>query len=178
MRFIGAVLTALLLVTMQVPLAVAQNPTVGQQIEDGAITAIVKSKLVAARAGNFSTIDVDTTNGVVRLAGTVPTASDRAEAERLAQGTNGVQQVVNELRIEPRAAGGTADDATSASPDTAGFRGRHTMTGEVTSIDASSGEVQLQTPHGPLSLHFPPASLTGVRRGDTLTVELAMRPGS
>jgi hypothetical protein len=178
MRFIGAVLTALVLVTMQAPLAVAGGSTIGQQIEDGAITALVKSKLVAARPGNFSTIDVDTTNGVVRLAGTVPTASDRAEAERLAQGTNGVQRVVNELRVETRAAGGTAHDTTAASPDTAGFRGRHTMTGQVTSIDTSSGEVGLQTDHGPLRLHFPPASLSGVRRGDTLTVELAMRPGS
>jgi hypothetical protein len=89
-----------------------------------------------------------------------------------------VLQVMNELRIEPPAAGTTADDATSASPDTIGFRGRHTMTGEVTAVDASSGEVHLQTAQGPLRLHFPPASLSGVRRGDTLTVELAMKPGS
>lgn len=115
----------------------------------------------------------------MRLQGSVPTEPDRAEAERLARGTNGVRQVVNELRIEARATGADRDDtAGSASPAMSGFRGRHTVTGEVTDVDPGTGRVDLRTSEGELQLRFPPAALGGVKRGDTLTVELAMRPGS
>jgi osmotically-inducible protein OsmY len=36
---------------------------------------------------------------VVELKGTVPTEADKAEAERLARGTDGVKEVKNELVI-------------------------------------------------------------------------------
>jgi hyperosmotically inducible periplasmic protein len=96
-----AVLTVAIIVIVLAPVVAAQDTTLNQRIEDGAITAVVKYKLVTARP-EFAIIDVDTTNGVVRLQGTVPSERDRAEAERLARGSNGVQQVVNDLRIEPR----------------------------------------------------------------------------
>jgi osmotically-inducible protein OsmY len=45
----------------------------------------------------------------VSLKGSVPTEADKAEAERLARGTDGVKEVMNEL---------TVSSSPSASPDT------------------------------------------------------------
>jgi hypothetical protein len=169
-----ALVTLLVLVGDPVCLVAADGP-VGQSVEDTAITMLVKSKLVAARPANFGSIDVDTEQGVVHLQGTVPTAADRTEAEHLARGTNGVRQVLNDLRVEATASG---DSEASASPATDGFRGRHTITGRVTDIDSHEGRVRLNTPDGELTLRFPPAALQGLHSGDTVTIELSLRPGA
>jgi hypothetical protein len=69
----------------------------------------------------------------------------------------------------PHAMGQTA-------PAAAGFAGSHQMTGTVTEIDKSSGEVKLEAEGGKmLDLHFPPSALSGVDKGDRLTVQLAFR---
>jgi hypothetical protein len=67
----------------------------------------------------------------------------------------------------------------SASPTsvTGDFVGRHTMTGRVTKLDHSTGKFSLRTPDaGTLDLHAPPSSLAGVNTGDTVVVEIAVRP--
>jgi osmotically-inducible protein OsmY len=68
-------------------------------VSDGAITTAVKAKLLADTAVSGLKIDVDTRAGVVTLNGTVNT---RAEADRgmmLARETDGVKQVVNNLKV-------------------------------------------------------------------------------
>jgi hyperosmotically inducible protein len=79
----------------------ASNRTVGEQVDDVAITAAVKTKLAADPEVNPFEIDVDTTDGVVRLSGTVDEAGDRAEAERLARDTGGVRRVINAIKVGP-----------------------------------------------------------------------------
>ena len=72
-----------------------------------------------------------------------------------------------------------AGDTTAASPSTAAggdFVARHTMTGEVTRVDANKGKLTLKTAEGNLDLHFPPSTLSNVKKGDRVTVELAMKP--
>jgi hypothetical protein len=66
----------------------------------------------------------------------------------------------------------------SASPSTSasGFMGRHTMTGEVTKIDNQKGMFSLKTKEGTLDLHAPPSALQGVKRGDQVAVEIAVKP--
>jgi hypothetical protein len=54
--------------------------------------------------------------------------------------------------------------------------GRHTMTGEVTKIDSSSGKFSLKTSDGTLDLHAPPSALSGVKQGDRMSVEIAVKP--
>jgi hypothetical protein len=66
--------------------------------------------------------------------------------------------------------------ATSASPASGGFVGRHTMTGEVTKVDSSSGKFSLKTGEGTLELHAPPSALAGVKQGDRMSVEIAVKP--
>jgi hypothetical protein len=56
------------------------------------------------------------------------------------------------------------------------WQGRHTMTGEVTKIDQNKGTFSLKTTDGTLDLHAPPSALAGVRKGDLMTVEIAVQP--
>jgi hyperosmotically inducible periplasmic protein len=100
-----------------VPIAAAQDRTLGQKIDDATLTAAVKAKLVADRARNLFKINVDTENGVVRLKGTVPAEEDKIEAERLARRTAGVRDVINELKIEASASD-TPREPAAASPRT------------------------------------------------------------
>ena len=53
--------------------------------------------------------------------------------------------------------------------------GRHSMEGQVTSIDAKKGWVHVKTTEGTMIVHFPPESLQGVKKGDTITVSLALQ---
>ena len=53
--------------------------------------------------------------------------------------------------------------------------GKHSMQGEVTSVDAKKGWVHLKTPEGTMIVHFPPTALQNVQKGDTMTVTLALK---
>ncbi len=53
--------------------------------------------------------------------------------------------------------------------------GRHSMEGKVTSVDAKKGWVHVKTPEGTMIVHFPPSALQGVKKGDAITVDLAMK---
>jgi hyperosmotically inducible protein len=44
-------------------------------------------------------IDVDTTNDVVTLSGTVPTAAEKRHAVEVARATDGVKSVVDNLKV-------------------------------------------------------------------------------
>jgi hyperosmotically inducible periplasmic protein len=67
---------------------------------DTTVTTAVKNKLAADPTTSAAKIDVDTSNGVVTLSGNVPTAAEKAEAERLARNTQGVTQVINNISVE------------------------------------------------------------------------------
>jgi len=53
--------------------------------------------------------------------------------------------------------------------------GRHTMTGEVTSVAPDKGRLFIKTPEGRMLLHFPTTALQNVKKGDSVTVELALK---
>ena len=82
-----------------VPIAQAQDRTLGERVDDAKITAALKTKLVADRVKNLVNVNVDTREGVVHLQGTVPTEQDRMEAEHLASTTKGVRAVKNDLTV-------------------------------------------------------------------------------
>lgn len=72
---------------------------VGQIVDDGAITAAVKTKLIRSKYVDAGKIDVDTYEGVVTLNGRVDSYVAREQAETLATGTKGVRSVVNKLEV-------------------------------------------------------------------------------
>src|SRR4030081_1646000 len=52
---------------------------------------------------------------------------------------------------------------------------RHTMDGQVTKVDAKKGWVDVKTSEGSMKLHFPPAALANVKKGDSVSVELGLK---
>ena len=72
---------------------------VGQQVDDGTITASVKTRLVADKYAPGWRIDVDTRNSVVTLNGEVKSYVARSQAEKIARETKGVTEVVNNLKV-------------------------------------------------------------------------------
>jgi BON domain-containing protein len=71
---------------------------------DAGITTSVKSKLAADDLVKAYQVDVDTNNHVVTLRGDVETMAQKDQAIRLARETNGVRDVIDQLRVDPTAA--------------------------------------------------------------------------
>ena len=69
-------------------------------INDGALTAKIKSKMALDDNVNARTINIDTTNAVVTLKGTVGSEAERERAVRLAKETRGVTRVEDLLQVQ------------------------------------------------------------------------------
>jgi osmotically-inducible protein OsmY len=67
--------------------------------DDATITAKVKTALLAEPQLKGLAIDVDTSQNVVSLSGTVASEQRRAEAERIARQVKGVKEVRNNLQV-------------------------------------------------------------------------------
>lgn len=93
-----------------------QDVPIGQKVDNAAITATIKTKLMADGRTKAFDINVDTDGtGKVTLRGTAPTAASKAAAEEIARGVKGVGAVDNALIVAPQ--GSVA--AQSAPPATA-----------------------------------------------------------
>ena len=91
---------AMLLLTIAVSGCQAMTGrTAGQNVDDARISTAVQATLTSDKASNFTRIDVDTTNGVVYLNGSVQSAEQKARAEQLAGRVDGVKKVVNNLQV-------------------------------------------------------------------------------
>jgi osmotically-inducible protein OsmY len=74
----------------------------GRNMDNAATTASVKSKLAGdVRLSTLTSINVDSNGSTVTLTGSVPTAEDKANAERVARTVDGVTRVVNNLTVNP-----------------------------------------------------------------------------
>lgn len=88
--------------------------SVGERVDDAAITAGIKARLVADPTLKATEVNVKTFKGEVQLSGFVGDPGDRARAERLALDSPGVVSVRNEMRLkgsEPSTVGSYIDDA-------------------------------------------------------------------
>lgn len=77
--------------------ATTATETAKTAISDTAITAKVKSVLLADADVKGMDIKVETTNGVVALTGKVSGAAERSKAIQLARGVDGVREVNDAL---------------------------------------------------------------------------------
>jgi hyperosmotically inducible periplasmic protein len=75
--------------------------SVGDYIDDVAITTAVKARFVEAAQVDASAISVETLQGEVQLTGFARNATERAEAERLARAVRGVKSVSNRIAVRP-----------------------------------------------------------------------------
>lgn len=69
-----------------------------QAVDDATITASVKSKLLADDQVKGTSINVDTSNGTVRLTGSVSSQAEIDRALQIARGVDGVKNVENNLK--------------------------------------------------------------------------------
>ena len=69
-------------------------------LDDASVTAKVKSALIADPNLKGLSIDVDTSQNVVTLNGTVQTEAARSDAERVAKQVEGVREVKNNLLVK------------------------------------------------------------------------------
>jgi len=79
--------------------------TIGDTLDDAWIHTKIVAKLIANSDTPERNINVDVVNNVVTLRGTVDTAEAKAEAEKVAQETDGVKSVTNQLKVAPAAKG-------------------------------------------------------------------------
>ena len=84
----------------------------GEHVDDSALTARVKFALLEQSVSDATAINVETSKGVVQLAGFVKSDSIKSMAGRVTAGVDGVDSVSNRLivRSEKRSAGTTLDD--------------------------------------------------------------------
>lgn len=82
--------------------------TIGSGAQDGWIHFKTKTALATANDLRDSTINVDVDNNVVTLKGSIANAAQKASAEKVAKGIEGVKTVRNELVV--KAAGSVDDD--------------------------------------------------------------------
>src|SRR5438309_296210 len=83
-------------------------------VDDSAITAKVKAKLAADSQTSAIKIGVETKNGTVTLSGTVPTTTEKDEADKVAKNTEGVKRVVNDITVNPDSLGANQGRASLA----------------------------------------------------------------
>ena len=86
----------------QPPVAEAERAVekAGSTLDDAAITAKVKTALIAEPGLKGMSIDVDTAQNVVTLTGVVGSDALKQEAERLAKQVDGVKAVTNNLDVK------------------------------------------------------------------------------
>ena len=83
------------------PAAVATSGA-SEVLTDPAITAAVKTSLLADPLSSGLKIDVDTDHAIVTLKGTVATPDEKTRAEEVTKNTSGVSSVVNNLKVVPK----------------------------------------------------------------------------
>lgn len=86
--------------------------SVGEHVDDSTLTARVKMALLKDSAGDAMDINVETSKGIVQLAGFVDSEKTKSRAGEVAAETDDVVEVSNRLRIhtEKRSMGRTLDD--------------------------------------------------------------------
>lgn len=83
-------------------IAVAQERSVGNAIDDSVIDANVNHQLLQHSETLFTKVGTEVIEGRVLLTGVVPNADDRVTATRLAWKVSGVKEVLNELEISDK----------------------------------------------------------------------------
>ena len=99
LKFAATLLAALMLTQVVGCANTAKQESVGEYIDDTAITTGVKAAILNEPTLKVSEINVETYKGVVQLSGFVESNADMAKAVELARGVKGVTSVKNDMRL-------------------------------------------------------------------------------
>jgi hyperosmotically inducible periplasmic protein len=80
----------------------ATQQSTGEYVDDAAVTTKVKTAFVRDEVVKAMQVDVTTFKGNVQLSGFVDTAEQKARAEQIAAGIQGVTAVTNNITIKAR----------------------------------------------------------------------------
>lgn len=81
---------------------------------EAATTTAVKTALALNKQVSPYEIHVETSSGVVTLTGQVPTESDKKTVEDITRSTKGVENVINNLNVDPKAQAAVSDKQRAA----------------------------------------------------------------
>ncbi len=97
---LAAVITAVAALAVLPGCAVTRGQsTVGEYIDDTAITTAVKAKFIENKAVDTLSIKVETLEGTVMLSGFAKDYNEKNTAESLARGVKGVKMVKNQIVV-------------------------------------------------------------------------------
>lgn len=100
-RFRGIVGLVALVVLASYVAGCKTTTSAGTQIDDAAIKTAVKAKLAAdVKLSTLTNIEVNSTNGIVTLAGQVDNIDQKRLAGEVARSVDGVVKVNNELQVK------------------------------------------------------------------------------
>jgi len=94
--------------------------TAGTYVDDAAITADIKSKMIGDSTVEAHEINVDTFQGNVQLNGFVDNQAQKQRAEQIARNTRGVVSVQDNLQLRSEAAGAGRSYNTQGSQSSGG----------------------------------------------------------
>jgi hyperosmotically inducible protein len=118
--------------------------TAGDEMDDSAITAQVKTALFDHKDTHSTKINVETYRGIVQLSGFVSTEAEKATAAKVAEGIKGVKEVRNSIALHPDTSVGTKlDDTVLTSKVKAAL---------MDSADVKSGQINVETEGGIVQL--------------------------
>jgi BON domain len=109
-------LSGLLVLSLVLPGCALNGRSLGGYIDDHAITGGVKQNMSTFRQPALARVAVDTFEGTVYLTGTVETPEQKSDAEIAARKMNGVEQVINDLRVRSAVAPAAMIGARAVNP--------------------------------------------------------------
>ena len=98
-----AAFVALTLVTAAGCAVSRGQQTAGAYVDDTAITASVKTRMLEDERVAGTSVTVETLNGTVMLSGFAKSQAEKAAAESIASKVDGVKGVKNEITVRPAA---------------------------------------------------------------------------
>lgn len=96
---LSAVIASAFLIALPGCAVTRGQETVGAYVDDSAITANVKAKLVEDKTVDAAAISVETLKGTVMLSGFAKSSAEKTTAERLAYEVKGVKSVHNAIVV-------------------------------------------------------------------------------
>ncbi len=99
--FIAPPLIALALLTLSGCAVTRGQESVGNYIDDAAITSTVKTRFIESKDVDAASIKVETLKGTVMLSGFAKNATEKSQAQVIARGVSGVRSVENGIVIRP-----------------------------------------------------------------------------
>ncbi|MBE2242650.1 MAG: BON domain-containing protein [Burkholderiaceae bacterium] len=96
---LGAVIASAFLIALPGCAVTRGQETLGAYVDDSAITANVKAKLVDDKTVDAAAIGVETLEGTVMLSGFAKSSAEKTVAEKLAWSVKGVKSVHNAIVV-------------------------------------------------------------------------------